>query len=292
MAFNKGSESTEGAKITFYTGVAPCYVLAVNPTEEKASELLGYDATVAPYTGEVEVDGKKIKTARIDFIVRTDKEKCGVEKTFKLTFFLQRMRKTGSQSGKVQVIDDYGRTAWATEEDIKNKAIPMYSNGPAAIANTYRPAYVGEEELTQFFINFLNIPNVMKWNKKEKKFEGMIDNPSDAEARLDKIEEYFNGNFKELNTLLGYQPNNTVKLLFGVKNKDGKFYQTIYNKATLNNRVTNYNKLAADIADAKNRGGLSNVDYEVCDFKEYTVEPTNFDTPASSTEEVDNSWGY
>ena len=75
MAFNKGQESTEGVSIKRYVGVAPCYILAVNPDEKKAAELLGYESTIAPYVGEVEVNGTKVKNVRLDFIVKTDEER-------------------------------------------------------------------------------------------------------------------------------------------------------------------------------------------------------------------------
>lgn len=277
MAFNKGQESTEGVSIKRYVGVAPCYILAVNPDEKKAAELLGYESTIAPYVGEVEVNGTKVKNVRLDFIVKTDEEKCGVSVTGKLTFFLQKAYRQGSGSGKYQVIDKYGRTAWATKEEINNKQIPVYTNGPANISEGYRPCYVGEEELTQFLINFLNIPNVMKWDNKAKKFSGMVDHPEDSEARLDGIEDYFKGNFKELEKVIGYQPNNKIKLLWGVRTTDdNRTFQTIYSRMTLPNRVTEYSKLAKEINDRKDRGGLQNINYPICEFTEFSVAATDF----------------
>lgn len=292
MAFNTGKESSDKARIVRYTGVASCFVPAVNPDDATASKLLGYETTVTPYVSEVDVNGKKVKNVRIDFIVKVDEEKHGFAVANKLTFFLQRLPRTGSASGKTQVIDQYGRTAWATPEELKEHKIPVYASGPANISADYRPCYVGEEELTNFLINYLNIPNVQKWNNTTKKFEGLIDNPDDALARLDNIEEYFKGNFKELNTVLSYQPNNKVKLLWGVKtNDENKSFQVVYSRMTLPNRTTNYNKLAAEIQERKNAGGLQNVVYEVCDIKEYEVEATNFgNTSATPAPASDLPW--
>lgn len=313
MAFNTGKETTENSgRIVRYIGVAPCYVLAVNPSQEKANELLGYEAPVAPYVTEVEVNGKKVPNVRIDFIVKTDKDVCGVETVGKLTFFIQKTYKEGSASGKYQIIDKYGRTAWGTKEDITAKAIPMYTNGPANISEGYRLAFTGEEDLTNFLINFLNIPNVMKWNAKLGKFDGMVDNPEDSEARLDNIEDYFKSKFAELEKILSYQPNNKIKLLFGVRTteKDGqtRTYQTIYSRVTLSNRITNYDKLLKEIQDRKSRGGLADTAFTLTNkegkeyipnFQEYNVEATDFsaapntpaDDPFGDTPAVSNGVG-
>ncbi|MDQ9822852.1 hypothetical protein RFZ44_05690, partial [Acinetobacter sp. 163] len=72
----------------------------------------------------------------------------------------------------------------------------------------------GEEELTKFIKAYLNIPNVMKYVNNTWV---MVDNPEDCEARLEHIEDYFKGNFKELREVIALQPNNRVKVLFGVK---------------------------------------------------------------------------
>lgn len=283
MAFQKGSETTEGARIVRYIGVAPCYVLAVNPDEKKAAELLGYEATIAPYVNTVEVNGKQVPNVRLDFIVKTDIEKCGIETTSKLTFFIQKSYVCGSQSGKFQVIDKYGRTAWATKEEITGKKIPQYSNGPANISADYRPAYVGEAELTDFLIKYLNIPNVMKWDNKAGKFVGMVENPEDSEARLDKIDDYFKGDFKELNTILSYQPTNKVKLLWGVRtNAENRTYQTIYSRMVLPNRTNNYAKLEEEIKSRKDNGALADTTFEFCELKEYDVNATDFSKPATA----------
>lgn len=291
MAVSKGNNS-EKVAIKRYTGVAPCYVLAVNPDEKKAAELLGYEAPIQPYVTKAEVEGKEMISVRLDFIVKTAVEKCGVELTGKLTFFLQKAHNQGSRSGKFEVVDKYGRFAWATKEDITNKVIPTYnckdgSTMKANIADGYRLSYVGESLLMDFIKNYLVIPNVQKWDAKEKKFKGLIDNPADAEARLDKIEDYFKGKFDELNKMLTYQPTNTIKLLFGVRSyeKEGQMrtVQTIYNRMTLSNRVTDYKKFENEIKERKANGGLSDTEFTFGDIKEYSVEATDFSTPSNTT---------
>ncbi len=41
MAFASGKESTEGNEIKKYTGIAPVYVLAVNPNKEELESIYG-----------------------------------------------------------------------------------------------------------------------------------------------------------------------------------------------------------------------------------------------------------
>ena len=80
MAFAKGNESVEAAPISRYIGVAPVFVLAVNPTKEELEKLYDTELEKAPeYISETEVglEGNKYKVpqVRLDFIVRTDAEK-------------------------------------------------------------------------------------------------------------------------------------------------------------------------------------------------------------------------
>lgn len=284
MAFSKGTESTEGNVVKKYVGVGSVFVLGVNPNKEELEKLYNTQLENAPeYLSEVEVgeDKHKVPNVRIDFIVKTDAEKCGgIEFTTKVTFFIRKEPRVNRDGSKVQVIDKYGRTAWVTKEQYKNKEIPVYSNGPANIDKDYRACFYGEEELTNFIKAYLNIPNVMKY------IDGkwiMVDNPTDCEARLEHIEDYFKGNFSELREAIALQPTNKVKVLFGVKTTDdNKQYQAIYTQMFLMNKVTNYSKLDKDLQDRKSAGAYPTTEFIVCDLKEYTVEATDFNNTNSS----------
>lgn len=277
MAFSAGKESTESGEFKRYIGVAPVKVLAVNPTKSEQEKLYNTTLDKDPeYVGNVNVNGKDVQNVRISFVVKTDEEKCGIDMTTNVTFFLQNAPRMGSQSGKYQIIDKYGRTAWATEEDIKAKQIPVYSNGkPANIDADYRQAYVGEEELTNFIKNYLNIPNVQKYVDGEWK---LVDNPLECEARLDKIADYFKGNFAELKSIISLQPNNKIKVMFGVRtSEDGKEYQAVYTRMTLKNGVSDYSRLDKDLQEAKQNGAYSTTEFSVCPIKEYKIEATPVD---------------
>lgn len=302
MAIARGKESTDGASIKRYIGIAPCFVSAVNPSKEEMEKAFNTTLENAPeYVGEQEVDedGQKVKypNARITFLVHPDPEKVGFDAgLLSVSLFVRKQFRFNKDKSKVQVIDKYGRTAWATADEVKNHQIPMYTNGPANLDKDFRPAYVGEEDLTNFIIAYLNIPGVMRYNKAEKKWY-MVDNPQESECRLDHIEDYFKGDFSELKELLSYQPKNKLKILFGVKSgDDGKQFQAVYNQMFLKNSVNDYAKIEEDVKSRKEAGSYSTTEFLIADFREYTVEETTFASNAGgdmpfATPAANSPWG-
>jgi len=290
MAFGQGQVSTEGGSIKRYIGVASVFVLAVNPSKEELEKLYGRTLDNAPeYVGKTEVgpEGakKEVPQVRIDFIVKADPEKYldsqnqPLDFVSKVSLFVAKSYRIGANSGKYQVIDKYGRTAWATKEDIEAKRIPQYANGPANIDADYRPAYIGEEELINFLKSYLNIPNVEKWENKQ--VVGLIDHPEDAEARLEHLDDYFKGDVSELRTIIGFQPNNKVKVLFGVRNtEDNKQYQTVYTRMFLKNNVSDYSRLDKSVRETQEAGALSTSEFDCTELHEYVVEQTNLSAPS------------
>ena len=302
MAFSKGAVSTEGNTVKRYVGVAPVFVLGVNPNKEELEKLYNTQLENTPeYLSEVEVgeDKHKVPNVRIDFIVKTDAEKCGgIEFTTKVAFFIRKEYRYNKDHTKVQVIDKYGRTAWVTVEQAKAHEIPVYKNGPANIDKGYRPAYQGEEELTNFIKAYLNIPNVMKYVNNTWV---MVDKPEDCEARLESIDEYFKSNFKELRDVIALQPNNKVKVLFGVRTTDdNKQYQAVYNQMFLKNNITDYSKLDENLQERKDAGAYPTTEFTVGDLKEYDVESTDLsnsgaagDTPFPPASDAgDTPWDF
>lgn len=300
MAFSKGNESTEGASIKRYTGVASVYVKGVNPSKYELEKFFERDIENAPeYVGEIDVNGTKVPQVRLDFMVMADPDKYADSKgnpiDFKtrISLFLRKEFRLSS-AGKYQIIDKYGRTAWATEAEITAKQIPVYSNGkPANIDADYRKAYYGEEELIKFLIAYLSIPSCQKYvNGEWVMLEA--NKLADCEASLEHIDDYFKGNFKELSDIIALQPNNKVKVLFGVRNTDdGKQYQTAYTRMFLKNSITDYSRIDKDVKEAKNNGAMPTSEFEVTDLHEYVITPTNFDDnlPFSPTNSGATPWG-
>ena len=287
MAVSRGQKSTEGVARKLYTGVGSCFIPAVNPSKAELEKIIGRTLDEEPeYLGSVEVDGKNVPQVRIDFIVHPDPEKYldaqgqPIDVNIHMPIFLRGQYKYGKNTRKYQIIDKYGRTAWATPEEIDKREIPTYNTKDggtmrANISPDYVVAYEGLEELTKLIRAYLNIPTIEKWD--HNKVVGIIDNPADAEVLPDHIEDYFKGDFSELKEIFGYQPDNKVKICFGVRTtEDNKQFQAAYTRMFLKNNVSDYSKLDAEIANTKANGGLASTEFECTEFHEYQVVPTTF----------------
>lgn len=287
MAISKGNKSTEEATFKRYIGVAPVTIKAINPDKKEHEALFNTTLEEAPnYLGTVEdQDGNSFKSARIQLVFQPDVEKVGFEMPLvTMALFIQNRPRVGAASGKTQVIDKYGRTAWATAEELAAHAIPMYSNGPADIDKDYRPAYVGEEDLMAFVKAFLCIPDVTVWDDNlKKRVPNTKVKPEECECRFDNLDKLFKGDFSEIKDALGFQPTNKVKILLGVRTdtESGRLYQAVYTKRFLRNSSTNLNSLDKEIQEmiknAAENGRVLTTEYHVAPVHEYSVAPTKLE---------------
>lgn len=276
-----GKESVEGV-FKLYKGVAAFNIVAVNPTKKELEELQGRSIENEPeYKGKTD-DG--VDTMRVVFYAKTNpdaKVNNGIELLLPISFMLTKSTRVGQTSGKIQVIDKYGRTAWATKDELNSKTIPQYANGPANIDKNYRAIYQGEEQLVNFLIQWLNIPNPADY--KDGKWV-MKANPEDSEVDLN-MEALFKGDVTELKDLIKLAPNFLVKAAVGIRTTDeGKQYQAVFTRMFVKNAVTNYSKLDAAITEFQSNGGAANVEYSVEPLHENTVEATKFEAKESTGE--------
>lgn len=293
MAISKGNASKEAQEFKRYIGVCPVFVKAVNPNKAEHEKLFNTTLEEAPvYVQDKEdAEGNTYKNVRISVVLAPDVEKIGFDMPIvTMPLFVANKKQHGANSGKYQVVDKYGRFAWATETEISAKEIPTYNNGKKAdISNDYRIAYVGEEELTAFIKAFLCIPSITKWDNDNK---CMVPNkdvkPEECECRLEveSFEKFFKGDFSEIKEILGFQPNNKVKVCLGVRTdpNSGKLFQSVYTKKFMSNASTNYNSLdkllQADAAYAQEHNKVLSTEYSAETVHEYSVTPTTF-TPTA-----------
>ena len=109
-------------------------------------------------------------------------------------------------------------------------------------------------------------------------------NPEECECRLEieSFEKLFKGDFSEIKEILGFQPNNKVKVCLGVRtdSNSGKLFQSVYTKKLMSNASTNYNSLdkmlQADVAYATENNKVLNTEYSAETVHEYSVTPTSF----------------
>lgn len=300
MAVSKGQKTVDAVSRVLYEGMGAVKVLGVNMSKAELEKIYGREIEEEPkYLGESTVrvkgaDGteeeKKYPNVRVTFIVETDPEKCnGIDTITNHTFFLQKRYRQNNAGDKFQVIDKYGRTAWATRAEIEAHTTELTKNDgtkyQANIDKDYRPAFVGEEALTLFIKNYLNIANVMSYVNGQWVPNPKVD-AADCEVRLDSIEKYFKGDFKELKEIANYQPDNLVWIMFGVRTTDeNRQYQTTYTDMCYKAAVTDFSKLDAEIQNRKNSGYLRDTDYSVAPLHEYVVEastPTLEEAAAST----------
>ena len=188
--------------------------------------------------------------------------------------------------------DKYGNSVRVNSEDAKaGKAL---APNMKIDQNNYRIAYSGEADLVAFLKQYLGVPYSLNyingtWVVSDKAQEGLFE--------LEKIKDYFNGDFSEVRKAISLQEHNKVKLLYGVRTAETengtRQYQTIATKGDFilrNNAGSNaIAKLEKDLKSAKDAGSYSTTDFEVCELKEWTVQPTNLDTPsAQATSASDN----
>ena len=268
-----------GSGFKRYIGVASCSVLAVNPTKEEADKIMGYDTKAPEYVK----DGENGKEAKVTFIIETTVTKPNPEdpktpvKTNVKNFlsFTLRNAENLSQKGSVQVIDKYGNSTWAAKEDADNgKMLPVNYK---IDQYHYRKARYGEADLVAFLKAYLNVPGSLDY---KNGVWSVKPNADDALFELENINDYFKGDFSEIKKAIALQPNNKVKLLFGVKNEDGSLKQRIATRAELimRNSTTSLDKLVKGLTDARNAGLYQGVKFEICPIKEYDVEPTNLES--------------
>lgn len=283
MAVKVGKESVEGS-FKMYKGVAAFNIVAVNPTKAELEALTGREIENDPeYVGKTD-EGKE--QVRVVFYAKTAPEaklNNGIELLVPISFMLTKDYKVGQNSGKYQIIDKFGRTAWATKEEVQSKSIPQYSSGPANISADYRLAWQGEEFLVDFLIQWLNIPGPAVY---KDKVWVMKENTNDSEVSLD-MAALFKGNVKELKELVTLAAAYIVKGAVGIRTVDNengtRQYQAVFTRKFAKNAVTDYSKIDAAITEFQNAGGAPGTEFSTQPLHENVVEATTF-TPAADND--------
>lgn len=291
LAIGKTKESTEGGDFKRYIGVGSSFVLAVNPNKAKRDELMGYESQNDPeYTGSDD-NGK---FARVSFVVRTDPAVTNdIEITNIVSFILRPTPAYNKDQTKVQVIDKYGNSTWASAEDAKAGRKLLSANGnPMKIADQYRVACAGEADLVAFLKAYLNVDDAFNYKNGAWVLK---DNAADGVFGLEHVKDYFDGDFSEIEGALKLQPNNKVKLLYGVRTTDdGKQYQAIASRGEFilknGSGSSAIARLEKSLLNAKQAGSYATTEFKVQELQEYNVEPTDLSQQASTDSSSDMPW--
>ena len=290
LAIGKTQESTETVEFKKYVGVGSSFVVAVNPTKKTLEEIYGHEIANVP---DYVVDTDNGKEARLTFIVKTDPSVCnGIELISRMMFTLRNAPAYNQDKTKVQVIDKYGNSTWANTEDAKaGKKLFSKDGKELKIDSSYRMACVGEVELIGFLKAYLCIGDAFNYVNGSWVIKP---NAEDYVFGLEHIKDYFSADFSEIRDAIALQPNNKVKLLYGVRTTDeGKQYQTIATR--LNMILPNsagsraIERLANELSRAKSAGSYANTDFRVQELAEYTVEATDLSSSSATTDSETSS---
>lgn len=220
-----------------YIGVASVNIKSVNPNNDTLRKWgwdISTDAPEPEYFTTTEVDGKLVKRGRIRLLAQIQDlpEKPIVALDFRIRPDVQ-INKEGT---KCKVIDNFGRTAWATKAEIQSKAIPHYTNGPASISTPYKPCHYGEDELLKFIFKYDNVTPLQVWVN-----GGWTNSSNPGRISFDNWGTICEGNTREVVEMLSAMPENCVKVVLGVYTnpETNRSYQTFISQ-TYSGQKTSY----------------------------------------------------
>jgi hypothetical protein len=234
----KAKDNSKSVEAKKYTGICAFQVAGMNP-DLKQLVAMGITTDKDPvYVGEK--DG--VSTLRLDIwlknpvaeIINTDGTTEETEILTKFALFLEDRVVKSKDGSKVQIINDYGQSTWATSCE----ATPSWMK----VAGI-REAKVGEVALIEFLYTWMGLA------------KGYKDKDGD-ECKLDtKWKDLIAGNVKELQGYVkdALEVGNGIKVLLGVREveKDGKnlYYQDVYTKYIMRPGQRTFDKLIENLND-------------------------------------------
>lgn len=287
--YNESKTPYEGEAIDYkkYIGVASVNILSVNPNNETLRNYgwkLPEDADEQKYVYVKEKDGKQQKSAKIRLLAQI--QDLEDKPIVPMDFWIGPEVQQNSSGTKAKIIDTFGRTAWGDiETEIKKHKIPQYTNGPASISSDYLLCHRGEEELVRFIFKYLNITPLQHFDNNLKDY---VDNKNPGRFKFDKWARLCEGDVSELVSYLKLQPDNRVKVMFGIStNDENRSYQTFCNDMYIGNSVKP-DASTAEYASAR-RYMDKNAD-RLSDFNlTYSAAPVRLWTQTATEEVKDNS---
>lgn len=282
LVIAKGNAAPANSGIVHrYVGVAPVYVLAVNPDKATLENIYSTPenkVTLDKEPSYYDVDEEGVKTARINFLVQTNPDLCGgvVMKT-PVSYYLRDTVRYNRDKTKVQLINIFGETAWVDVSVAETGKLP--DSFKWFDTTGCRPALAGEEDLIKFIKAFAAVP--VKSFTDEHGTVRNIPDLTAAYCQLDKIKNYFDGDITELVSLVEACKDHMTQILFGVKTTpDNKQYQDAYIQYPMKASVSSRDRLSKSLKESKDFGRYPNTYFgeEPFVFAEYKPQATDLKT--------------
>lgn len=295
---NTSKQPTEIIDIQKFIGVASVKIMAINPDNAKL-RALGWQvpegADEPSYVVEkTQEDGTVRKSARVRFMCQI--QEFPDKPIVALDFWIRQNPWINGAGTKMQIIDQFGRTAWGTKDEVRSNSIPEYSSGPAKIALPYKPAHRGEEQLVKFLMKYLCCTPFETYDRKT---ESYVKSKNPGRLTIDDWNSLCNGDAKELRSYVASQPDNLLKVILGVRTTDdNKSYQTfiddtfLANGARAEGGVFTFAQKAIDTTIAD--GYHDNCQFSAEPVKPFVITPTDVkpaETVSTMTDNVDALFG-
>lgn len=254
--YNESKNPIEGEIVDYkkYIGVGSVNIIAVNPNNETLRKYgwnIPEDADEQKYIYTKERDGKQVSSTKIRLLAEV--QDLEDKPIIPMDFWISNEVVQNADRTKAQIIDSFGRTAWGNiQDEIKPHKIPQYSSGPANISKDYMLCHRGEEALVKFIFKYLNITPLQRFDRVAN---GYVDSKNPGKFRFDNWAKLCANDVTELREYLKLQPENRVKVVFGVSTTDdNRTYQTFLN--------TNFfgNALKPDIASGEYKAAKTAID--------------------------------
>lgn len=296
--YNASKQPSNGEFIDIkkYIGVASVKVLSINPNNETLRKWGWPIAEGAPEPEYIkqkqDENGNVYQLTRIRFLVQI--QDLEDKPVIYMDYMCRPDIALNKDGSKCEIIDQYGRSAWATKEEVKGGKIPQYANGPARIALPYKISHRGEKEIIAFLFKLLNITPLEVYDRTKGAY---VRSTNPGRLSIDNWGAICNGNVRELAEYIALRPDNCVKVVLGIQTTpDNRTYQAFLNTGYIGNgsrpdQGTGEYTAARNLID-KYMAGRENSNYafSAMPVREWTVSPTEVTDASESTEEPADNW--
>jgi len=265
-----------------YQGVGEFRVIAFNPSKEDWEKLLHYERR-NDYTGQTTTGTDYFTATFIMETVKTDING-GIKYRFPFDIRLYKKFQTNADDTMVRVIDNYGQCVFVDKAMYTKQEVPEGST----VTPPYRSCYQGQQTLVDFLRTLYNLPDPIKWDKEKGKFIKK-DDVSKSFCALEKVKQYFEGDFKELEEIVMpvITKARTIRLLLGIKtSKNGKLFTQVYDRLFLKGYVQDFEYLKKHYE--KNKEYLKDFVTEIEPLRHIEDKPDDISEPTQVQEESED----